>query len=443
MPSVAMPGETVAIHGAFPGDSRLTHFDLDGVPVDPLTETLRITRLRVPSDTAAGPHHLTVGTRPGPMVFDLNVLTLTMSADRLSLLRGESTAFHVAISGADRIPDPSWKGATAPRDVDLELLRRTPGFKMPKADEEGRIFLRLENTTRQTVTMKPGRDEVELRSLSKEEFRNGVYRMDGVIRSRVAGNFNVDGLVVAFLAPAPASPAPPPQGSNPFQQGINRLRTATDNVRRAMDSGADGEKVRNLVNAARSFASRVTDRPNNPSWDFVGGAPELAWLMFVSAYDERLVSIQHAYGKPGPDGEVRDLVSQLRAMRLIVEAEKLTDDARQALARLGMTEGDLLRPLDTGNSDAVARAVQAARTEMRHLFDTVPGFSQPGSDGAPRTVLVDFDMAQAEALQRAFDAATPDTMSGFVTGGYDKDAVNAALAQVDDAVRVFEARTKR
>jgi len=358
IPSMVMPGEVAAIRGPFSGDSRTTPIDLDHVPIDPLTETPCLTRILFPSGTSAGPHELSVGTSRGQVTLPVDVVTLTMSADRVSLLRGQSTPFHVVISGLDRLPDSSWKSATPPRDADLDLLRRTPGFKMPGANEEGRIFLRLENATRGTVTMRPGRNEVELRSLSQSEFRNGPYKMDGVITSRVAGDFVVDGLVVPFLAPSTASPAPPPQGSNPFQESINRLRTATDNVRRAMDGGAKGERVRSLVYAVSGAADRVSARPNSRSWNVVAGAPELEWLMFMSEYAERLVRIQETQGKANRDGEVRDLAGQLRGTHLLLEAENLPAEARQALARLGTAEADVLRTLDAGNNEAVAKAVQ-------------------------------------------------------------------------------------
>jgi len=79
---------------------------------------------------------------------------------------------------------------------------------------------------------------------------------------------------------------------------------------------------------------------------------------------------------------------------------------------------------------------------MRQIFDTLPEFTQPASDGSSRTILFDFQMAEAEAMGRALDAATPDTIVGQLDDSYDRDAVNAALAQIDDASRALQARTK-
>jgi hypothetical protein len=208
-PSAAMIDQVLGISGQLDPLSDIIMDLPDGtLALRRLTQTPRITRLQLPSDISPGPHQLAVGTKLGRVVLHVNLLKLTMSADRLNLLRGESTPFHVEISGAEDIPDSSWRSATPPKDVALDVLRGTPGFKMPRADEEGRVFLRLENRTRQTVTMRPGRDEVELRALSKKDFNKGVYRMDGVIKSQVSGNFSVDGLVLPFLAPVTASPAP-------------------------------------------------------------------------------------------------------------------------------------------------------------------------------------------------------------------------------------------
>ena len=60
------------------------------------------------------------------------VLALQMSADKLKLMKGESTAFHVFIKSVETIPQEAWFGSgEVPDFMDPAIIRKfLPDFKL-------------------------------------------------------------------------------------------------------------------------------------------------------------------------------------------------------------------------------------------------------------------------------------------------------------------------
>lgn len=77
------------------------------------------------------------------MDFPLCVLHLTMSADQLDLLRGQSTRFRAIVSGPERLPPSAWERASVPAElVDLKAFERVaPEVRVPSATEKGSCCL--------------------------------------------------------------------------------------------------------------------------------------------------------------------------------------------------------------------------------------------------------------------------------------------------------------
>ena len=70
------------------------------------------------------------------------------------------------------------------------------------------VLFRVDNVSRDTVSMKPSKNESFITSLDRSAFASGPYTYTAAIQSRKAGGFTINGLVVAFFAPIPAQPLP-------------------------------------------------------------------------------------------------------------------------------------------------------------------------------------------------------------------------------------------
>jgi len=76
---------------------------------------------------------------------------------------------------------------------------------VPQAGEPGVIVFRIENASRDTVTIKPSHNEVITRVLHQQDFQNGQFSHTGVIQSKKSGGFTINGTVETFFAPITCS----------------------------------------------------------------------------------------------------------------------------------------------------------------------------------------------------------------------------------------------
>src|SRR5437763_1864207 len=142
-------GSLAVIHGPFGGDGRQTFIDINGHSASVIAESQRSLFYLLPEvvtpgaaqiDLKDGNHHSRLKTW---------VLGLQMSADRLQLKRGESTAFHVVITGAETIPPEAWSGAGAIAELmDVDTIRKfEPNFQPPVPSSPGFLLLTVENVS--------------------------------------------------------------------------------------------------------------------------------------------------------------------------------------------------------------------------------------------------------------------------------------------------------
>ncbi len=209
-PSTCTPGGTITLRGPFGGDGRATRVTVGGRAVPVVTETPREAVVTVPSDLPAGPVEVVVreGTHERRLV--VPAIRLRMSADRLSLLRGESTAFRVSVEGLGSIPAAMWAGGPDPAALDRTALdRAAPGFRVPPREGPGVLVLAIENGSKGTVTIQKSVNEAVVLTIERGAVpASGTYEYRGTIQSLKDGTFRVSGTVVPLLAPAQAEETP-------------------------------------------------------------------------------------------------------------------------------------------------------------------------------------------------------------------------------------------
>ena len=203
MPPLNLAGALQRIHGPFSGDSGHTTIHVNGVPVRLLAESPRGVYCLLPADLPPGPAEWTVNDQTHNVHLRSWVLALQMSADKLKLMKGESTAFHVYVKGVETIPREAWFGSgEVPEFVDPAVIRKfLPDFNPPSPSQPGVLVLTLENMSTGTVNMSGG-DRLAF------TFRYGQdkYEHHGTITAKRAGSFNVDGTLIPFLHDQPEIP---------------------------------------------------------------------------------------------------------------------------------------------------------------------------------------------------------------------------------------------
>jgi hypothetical protein len=110
MGPMSLPGAMQLIHGPLSGDSSHTSVDVGGKAARIWCESPRALYFNVPAAAPVGPNVVTVNDHGRKTRLKTWNLALVMSADRLKLKRGESTAFHVLIKGVETIPREAWFG---------------------------------------------------------------------------------------------------------------------------------------------------------------------------------------------------------------------------------------------------------------------------------------------------------------------------------------------
>ncbi|MGE0407548.1 MAG: hypothetical protein AB7O65_14735 [Candidatus Korobacteraceae bacterium] len=211
------PGQLQILRGPFDGMGTGTSIDVGGKPGLILAETPQSLFWLLPENIEHGSLTITLIDAGRGARFPVYVLGLAMSADRLQLLRGESTKMQATIFGPELIPPEGWNAGDVSSTIDLKKVSEFfPDFKIPKPGEPGTIFFRLDNASRETVSMRPSKNETFRINLKRTDFGGGPYTYNGMIQSKKAGGFVVNGMVVAFFAPIPGQPFSP-EDVNPPQ----------------------------------------------------------------------------------------------------------------------------------------------------------------------------------------------------------------------------------
>lgn len=220
------PSQVQIVRGPFDTRGPGTSVEVGGQPGLILAETPDALFWLLPEGLAHGTASLTITDAGRGARFSVYVLGLAMSADQLKLLRGQSTAMQATVFGPERMPADAWRAGDVSATVDLALVGRMfPDFRIPRPGDPGVLFFRIDNVSRDTVSMKPSKNESFMTSLTQADFAGGPYTYRARIQSKKAGGFTINGLVVGFFAPIPGEPWTPPDS------GVSGAATGLDSGR--------------------------------------------------------------------------------------------------------------------------------------------------------------------------------------------------------------------
>lgn len=392
---VCSSGSVQSIHGPLSGDARRTLVDLDDRPAKILAETPSAVYFLLPEGTAPGMHRLRLREGRSGAWFPVCVVGLEMSADRLELPQGGSTAFRVIVSGPEQLPLEVWQRSGVAADlVDTSSLATlVPGYRTPGRDDRATILLRVENRSRATVTISPAENGVVLKKLDKQSFLHGPYLFGGTIRARLAGGFNLDGLLVAFFAPLPGVAQEPPASIGEF-----RTKPESPPARSpSPDAEADrlreaARKMREVAEKKRSQAPTETDpqkrkvlEDDAKKWEqMAGDAEQKAREVVVLGTDEAVRKARQKFSDASAEHQ--------KALDEWRKAREESESAERGGIEFGMTgpEGEAARK---------AAAEQRAAAQQR-LGEAVRNMKekQAGYQAAVR----ERQEAENDALRRAF-----------------------------------------
>jgi hypothetical protein len=184
---------------------------LDNQPAKIVAESPRALYFKLPENTTPGAH--TVLLKEGGLTlssFHVAVIWLKLSADLLALKRGQSTAMHATILGAEAIPASAWrmgieKDLVDSKEAGAMVLASTGSewcwLRGCSPDKPGVIALSIVNNTMDTVALSDAKGGHVTKLLGKESFSGGPYTFNGKIKSFRDGTFDINVRVIPLLAP--------------------------------------------------------------------------------------------------------------------------------------------------------------------------------------------------------------------------------------------------
>ena len=197
-PPICVAGAVQIVEGPF-GAAPDARLEVGGRAATVIATSPRALYWGLPAGTPVGENRILVRAGARSASMPVWVVRLALSADRLSLDRGETTTFHAVLSGLDSMPEAVWRGGSAPGLVDAERIADlAPGLGDGGA-RPGVILLNIENGSREAISLERATDERIVVRVSRNDVENGVFRYDGVIRSRRAGSFAISAAVLPLL----------------------------------------------------------------------------------------------------------------------------------------------------------------------------------------------------------------------------------------------------
>jgi hypothetical protein len=202
-PPICVAGAVQIVEGPFEGgDGSL---EVSGRAASLIAASPRALYWGLPAGTPLGENRVVVRTGGRPFAIPIWVVRLSLTADRISLEAGETTAFHAVLSGLSAIPDAVWQRGLASRLVDPARVDQLfPDLPVSEAAAKaGVILLAIENASAEAISLENSVGGRIVLSVSASEVTDGVFRYDGRIRSRRAGSFAVSAAVLPLLREVP------------------------------------------------------------------------------------------------------------------------------------------------------------------------------------------------------------------------------------------------
>jgi hypothetical protein len=220
---ICVAGSVQVIEGPFADGFHATRLEVGGRPATVIAQSARAHYWALPAGTPEGESRAILRSGSRFVSLPIWIVRLAMTADRLSLERGESTPFHAMLSGLESVPESAWLSGPPAELVDAERIERlAPGFRPPRGGEPGLILLAIENGSRGAIALENSVDERIVIPVSRRDLHGGVFRYDGVIRSRRAGSFAVSASAVPLLSVVAGEDLPASQAFSRASAALRR-----------------------------------------------------------------------------------------------------------------------------------------------------------------------------------------------------------------------------
>jgi hypothetical protein len=202
---VLMQGKLGVIRGSYPIDPYDTYIHIDKFPITPLAATRYNWYFMPPAGLTAGQHDYIIDSPLySETIFPVFLMTLYMSADNLNLLKGQSTMYHVVLSGLNGLPGGAWSGSSDPTDL-VPSSQLSAAQKAVGTSRTGYISLSITNGSPGVIAM-----QNQFLTYDAASFvPNGSHQTDGEVTALVRGNFIINGEAIAHLDPEIGVGIPP------------------------------------------------------------------------------------------------------------------------------------------------------------------------------------------------------------------------------------------
>jgi hypothetical protein len=197
---VLSEGKLGALRGSFAGDPYDTHFTIGGFPVSPIAGTPDVDYFMPPDGLTAGLNNLVIDTPGLPQTtFPIFYLTLAMSADSTNLLKGQSTMYHLTLSGVNGLPSSAWSSSFDPTDLVSPSEYQGSASSAPASGStrSGYVSLSITNESPGVISMQNVYKELDAQSFAPA----GSFHFDGGVGAIANGGFSILGVARAFLQP--------------------------------------------------------------------------------------------------------------------------------------------------------------------------------------------------------------------------------------------------
>jgi hypothetical protein len=200
MPSICPVDRVQAIRGPFGGDSTHTSIEVGRSRAQVLAESPRAAYFDLPDDLSPGAKRVKLREGGSQVTFDVQMVGIQLSADKLALRAGEDTDFTAEVTGLKPRRTP-WRAGLASDLYDVS------GMVAPAAGEPGKLVLEIENLSPQIVTMTGAADGTVVKDLYPDDVADdGTYVYHGHLHAEQAGTFSLSAEVIPFVADQTGEP---------------------------------------------------------------------------------------------------------------------------------------------------------------------------------------------------------------------------------------------
>jgi hypothetical protein len=192
---VLSQGRLGALRGPFSGDDYGNYVRLDNLQLPSIAATPDTFYFMPPDGLTAGLHNFQIGGFGTPQtILPVFYMTLTMWADQTNLHKGQSTTYHLKLTGLNGLPGSAWNSPFFPSDLvsPSDLQGSSPG-----SSRTGTITLTITNESPGVISMKNVYTVLDAQAFAP----SGTFQVDGGVGAILDGGFSILGVARAFLQP--------------------------------------------------------------------------------------------------------------------------------------------------------------------------------------------------------------------------------------------------